>query len=125
MLPPLLILLSVLALTAVNSFVVRPCASGSVGPLARSVLGRSGAAREGGEVDRKALVGDILKKAGFVVTAWGMAAAGLPQLAGAKKIINLEEARELGEKKMIEIEKAKGPLIKVRLGDSGSGWVRG
>jgi hypothetical protein len=63
---------------------------------------------------------EALKKVGLVATAWGVAAAGLPQLAGAKKIINLEEARELGEKKMIEIEKAKGPLIKVRGG--GGGW---
>jgi len=59
---------------------------------------------------------EAIKKVGLVAGGWGVAAAGLPQLAGAKKIINLEEARELGEKKMIEIEKAKGPLIKVRGG---------
>lgn len=69
---------------------------------------------------------EALKKAGLVATAWGVAAAGLPELAGAKKIINLEEARELGEKKMIEIEKAKGPLIKVRGGRGGVGmWGLG
>jgi hypothetical protein len=34
--------------------------------------------------------------------------------AAGKKLINLEEARERGEKKLEEIEKAKGPLIKVQ-----------
>lgn len=34
--------------------------------------------------------------------------------AAGKKLINLEEARERGEKKLEEIEKAKGPLIKVK-----------
>lgn len=58
---------------------------------------------------------DALKTAGMVATAGGLAIGGLPNLVEAKKIINLEEARELGEKKMIDIEKAKGPLIKVML----------
>lgn len=66
--------------------------------------------------DRRSLLTDALKTAGLVGMAWGTAATALPggANAAAKKIINLEEARELGEKKMIEIEKAKGPLIKVR-----------
>ena len=119
LLPPLLVVLSLLAVTTttVDSFVVLPSARRSAGPLARSVQGLS-AAREGGEVNRM----EAFKKVGLVAGAWGVAAAGLPQLAGAKKIINLEEARELGEKKMIEIEKAKGPLIKVR-GGAGVEWM--
>jgi len=116
LLPPLLVLLSLLALTTttVDSFVVLPSARRSAGPPARSVQGLS-AAREGGEINRMDRM-EAIKKVGLVAGGWGVAAAGLPQLVGAKKIINLEEARELGEKKMIEIEKAKGPLIKVRGG---------
>jgi len=97
----------------VDSFVVLPI-SQRTGSLARVCGQGRSATREGGEVDRKALLREAVKKAGLVAGGWGVAAAGLPQLVGAKKIINLEEARELGEKKMIEIEKAKGPLIKVR-----------
>lgn len=58
--------------------------------------------------------------AGVVVSgAWLGMGLGAPGAAEAKKITNLEEARERGEKKMEEIEKAKGPLIKLKDG----GWV--
>lgn len=114
LLAPLLVLHNLLALAmTVDSFVVLPI-SQRTGSLARVCGQGRSATREGGEVDRKALLREAVKKAGLVAGGWGVAAAGLPQLVGAKKIINLEEARELGEKKMIEIEKAKGPLIKVR-----------
>lgn len=39
-----------------------------------------------------------------------------PSIASAKKITNLEEARERGEKKLDEIEKAKGPLVILKEG---------
>lgn len=57
-----------------------------------------------------------MKKAAFITTAWTTATTVMPSFANAapKKIINLEEARERGEKKLEEIEKAKGPLIKVQ-----------
>lgn len=47
--------------------------------------------------------------------AWLALAVPGPAQA-AKKITNLEEARALGEKRMEEIERSKGPLIKVRDG---------
>ena len=39
-----------------------------------------------------------------------------PSAVSAKKITNLEEAREKGEKKMEEIEKSKGPLVILKEG---------
>lgn len=66
-------------------------------------------------------LGQLGLGAGVVVSgAWlglGLGAPGGAQ--AAKKITNLEEARERGERKMEEIEKSKGPLIKLRDG----AWV--
>ncbi len=87
--------------------------------------GGPGAADEGST--RRAAA---LQQLGAVgVAAWLGVGVGVvgglpgPAQAAAKKITNLEEARALGEKKMAEIEKAKGPLIKVR--DGALVWIWG
>ncbi|EWM28542.1 peptidyl-prolyl cis-trans fkbp-type [Nannochloropsis gaditana] len=106
-----LVLFFTICASNVLCFRVKPCIARDTSRNVRRACRRPTPSRGGGEdVDRM----DALKTAGMVATAGGLAIGGLPNLVEAKKIINLEEARELGEKKMIDIEKAKGPLIKVR-----------